>query len=272
MELSSLPPFQSSLSLGSTCFRHESSLGGRESDHAYLSAAESDEEAQTETPTHRSNHRSNRSLEAQTQKNSSRVSRDGRHITVPRGLRSSSRDKRRTSTFWQQQQTGRPMRVVFIRHGESEANVNRALTMVVPDHALHLTEKGRKQALGAGLRLRSIVKDESIKFIVSPYVRAKETLNGIIHAWDPSEWQKGWIREDVRIREQEYGNYDAPDISKLHATKKKFGPFYYRFPEGESIADCYDRASLFVESLYRSWTDNRAKNHVIVGHGMMILV
>merc|ERR1712032_558180 len=144
--------------------------------------------------------------------------------------------------------------------------------MEVPDHALHLTEKGRRQAVSAGLRLRSIIKDESVKFIVSPYVRAKETLNGIIHAWDPSEWQKGWIREDVRIREQEYGNYDAPDISKLHATKKKFGPFYYRFPEGESIADCYDRASLFMESIYRDWHDNKAKNMVIVGHGTMILV
>jgi len=164
------------------------------------------------------------------------------------------------------------MRVIFIRHGESEANVNRALTMVVPDHALHLTEKGRKQALGAGLRLRSIVRDESVKYIVSPYVRTKETLNGIIHAWDPSEWQKGWIREDVRIREQEFGNYDSPDMARLHATKKQFGPFYYRFPEGESIADCYDRASLFVESIYRSWHDNTKTNEVIVGHGTMILV
>jgi len=54
--------------------------------------------------------------------------------------------------------------------------------------------------------------------------------------------------------------------------KKQFGPFYYRFPEGESIADCYDRASLFVESIYRSWHDNTKTNEVIVGHGTMILV
>ena len=164
------------------------------------------------------------------------------------------------------------MRVIFIRHGESEANVNRQLTQVVPDHALHLTAEGRRQALDAGERLRCIINDESVKFIVSPYVRTKETLNGILHAWDQSDWQHGWVLEDVRIREQEYGNYDSPEIKKLHLLKQDFGPFYFRFPEGESIADCYDRASLFVESLYRNWNDNRAKNHVIVGHGMMILV
>jgi len=260
--VASLPPFESSLSLGSMPARQGSGVP------FYISAADSDEEA----PVEASIGTTSFSPHALTEKTSSRLSTDGRHITVPRNIRAASRDKRRTSTFWQTQQQGRPMRVIFIRHGESEANVNRALTMVVPDHALHLTEKGRKQALGAGLRLRSIVRDDSVKYIVSPYVRTKETLNGIIHAWDPSEWQKGWIREDVRIREQEFGNYDSPDMARLHATKKQFGPFYYRFPEGESIADCYDRASLFVESIYRSWHDNTKTNEVIVGHGTMILV
>jgi len=203
-------------------------------------------------------------------KDSAIATNDGMYLQVPR--REISTSKRKTSLFWNTQLQGRPMRLIFIRHGESEANVNRLLTQVVPDHALHLTAEGRRQAIDAGVRLRSIVNDESVKFIVSPYVRTRETLNGILHAWDQSEWQSGWVREDVRIREQEYGNYDSPEIKKLHSLKKDFGPFYYRFPEGESIADCYDRASLFVESLYRTWNDNLANNHVIVGHGMMILV
>jgi len=203
-------------------------------------------------------------------RDSAKVTDDGTHLTLP--SEDTSKSKRKSSMFWHTQRQGRPMRLIFIRHGESEANVNRKLTQVVPDHALHLTAEGRKQALDAGVRLRSIVNDESVRFIVSPYVRTRETLNGILRAWDQSEWQRGWVREDVRIREQEYGNYDSPDMKKLHSLKKEFGPFYYRFPEGESIADCYDRASLFVESLYRTWIDNVAKNHVIVGHGMMILV
>merc|ERR1712228_709568 len=54
--------------------------------------------------------------------------------------------------------------------------------------------------------------------------------------------------------------------------KRDFGQFYYRFPGGESPADCYDRASMFFQSMYRSWEDNVDDNHVVVGHGMMILV
>jgi len=61
-------------------------------------------------------------------------------------------------------------------------------------------------------------------------------------------------------------------MKSLMKEKKKFGPFYYRFPDGESPADCFDRASSFLESLYRSWEDNTTRNQVIVSHGMMILV
>jgi len=175
----------------------------------------------------------------------------------------------RRSNFWFGQLVGRPLRLIFVRHGESEGNLDRSITATVPDHMLHLTATGRQQALDAGQRLRSILGTESVKFTVSPYVRTRETLNGILQAW-PGESPA--VREDVRIREQEYGNFDSPDMRALHVEKRKFGPFFYRFPEGESIADCHDRASLFVESLYRSWDDNQTMNQVIVCHGMMILV
>lgn len=170
--------------------------------------------------------------------------------------------------FWNSQ-LSRPMRLVFIRHGESEGNVDRHITSLVPDHSLHLTEAGRMQALDAGRRLKSVVGDESIRFHVSPYVRTRETLNGIRQAFGEEPFD---IRMDVRIREQEFGNFDSADMKALHKEKKAFGPFYFRFPDGESPADCYDRASSFLESMYRSWKDNTAENHVIVGHGMMILM
>eukprot|EP00928_Gymnodinium_smaydae_P087968 TRINITY_DN72130_c0_g1_i1.p1 TRINITY_DN72130_c0_g1~~TRINITY_DN72130_c0_g1_i1.p1 ORF type:complete len:406 (+),score=71.47 TRINITY_DN72130_c0_g1_i1:49-1218(+) len=175
---------------------------------------------------------------------------------------------RRSSFFWESQRN-RPKRLIFIRHGESEANVDREITRFVPDHMLHLTEKGRNQALDAGRRLRELVGEESIKFIVSPYVRTRETFNGIKHAWGDKKLP---MRVDVRIREQEFGNLDSPDMKKLHQLKKKFGAFYFRFPDGESPADCYERASSFFESMYRTWEDNTVENHVIVGHGMMILM
>jgi broad specificity phosphatase PhoE len=136
---------------------------------------------------------------------------------------------------------------------------------------LHLTAEGRKQALDAGQRLKSLIGDDSVSFIVSPYTRTKETFNGIKQAWG-SAASALKTREDVRIREQEFGNYDHPDMKELHQKKKQFGPFYFRFPDGESPADCYDRASSFFETMYRYWTDSSDNNQVIVGHGMMILM
>jgi len=174
--------------------------------------------------------------------------------------------KRRT---WWNNQCRRPRRLIFIRHGESEANVDRKITETVPDHMLHLTAVGRQQSLDAGVRLRELVGEETVKFAVSPYIRTRETLNGIMHAWGGA---KAKVREDVRLREQEYGNYDSPEIRELHKEKQEFGAFYYRFPNGESPADCYDRASMFFESMYRNWLDNEHDNQVVVSHGMMIVV
>merc|ERR1712135_217640 len=77
----------------------------------------------------------------------------------------------------------RTRRLILIRHGESEANVDRNITAEVPDHSLHITPKGRQQALQAGENLKQIVGDESVTFVVSPYVRTIETFNGVVQAF-----------------------------------------------------------------------------------------
>lgn len=164
----------------------------------------------------------------------------------------------------------RPDRIVFIRHGESEANVDRAITARVPDHAVHLTAKGREQALKCGEMLAEIVGENSVSFIVSPYVRTRETFHGIARSFGPVEELS--VRLDAQVREQDHGNFDRPEMRELMKEKGEFGQFYYRFPEGESMADVYDRASIFLESLYRRWEFSREKNLVIVSHGLYILV
>ena len=125
----------------------------------------------------------------------------------------------RFSTMFGSDKAG-PRRLVFIRHGESEANVNRKITATVPDHNLHLTERGRQQATDAGHRLKELVGDGSLRFSCSPYVRTRETLNGILRSWATDSW---FCQEDVRLREQEFGNYDPPDIKDQHKEKADFG-------------------------------------------------
>lgn len=166
----------------------------------------------------------------------------------------------------------RPGRIVLVRHGQSEANVDRSITQHVPDHELHLTIKGRQQAGTAGKKLEKLLGKDLAKvaFIVSPYVRTRETLNGMLWEW-PQNRQETRVITDVRVREQEFGNFDRDDMVKLHTEKKKFGPFYYRFPDGESPADCFDRAAMFLDNLLNVW-DTTLHTCVVVSHGMMISV
>lgn len=188
-----------------------------------------------------------------------------------------------------------PNKLFLVRHGQSEGNVSEKIYSIKPDNSISLTELGWKQACMAGKALKEsiIAPNESIHFIVSPYVRTVETFHGILAAWvDPSEFEhikdKGertiaWYKkcyelgitwsEDPRIREQDFGNYqDVAEMKKAKEERHKFGTFYYRFPNGESASDVFDRVSTFLDSLWRSFESKKTKNYVIVTHGVSIRV
>lgn len=40
----------------------------------------------------------------------------------------------------------RPKRIILMRHAESEGNVDKEIYTSIPDHALKITDRGRKQA------------------------------------------------------------------------------------------------------------------------------
>uniref|UniRef100_A0A6T6ELV1 Phosphoglycerate mutase (2,3-diphosphoglycerate-dependent) n=1 Tax=Craspedostauros australis TaxID=1486917 RepID=A0A6T6ELV1_9STRA len=188
-----------------------------------------------------------------------------------------------------------PEKVVLVRHGQSMGNINEALYATVPDNAMPLTDLGWEQARKTGeiLKARIIASGETVHFVVSPYVRTVETFHGIVSAWcDPKEFAhipdrakrvKAWYRrlmemgltwnEDPRIREQDFGNYQVPEIIKKAKTDRhRFGVFYYRFQNGESASDVFDRVSTFLDSLWRNFDSNRARNYVLVTHGISIRV
>jgi len=58
-------------------------------------------------------------------------------------------------------------------------------------------------------------------------------------------------------------------LKKCLTERKVFGSFYYRFPNGESGADVYDRVTDFWTTLNREWKyENCLENFVIVSHGI----
>ena len=72
--------------------------------------------------------------------------------------------------------THMPTRIILVRHGQSEGNVDEAAYEDCPDNKIRLTQKGRAQAFEAGKRLANIIGDESMHIFFSPYMRTRETM------------------------------------------------------------------------------------------------
>lgn len=78
----------------------------------------------------------------------------------------------------------RPNRIILVRHGESEGNVDADAYAKIPDSQIALTERGFAQGAVAGLQIRQLVGNETVRFFVSPYMRARQTLLAILRAFD----------------------------------------------------------------------------------------
>lgn len=178
----------------------------------------------------------------------------------------------------------RPKNIFLIRHGQSLSNashrdgINKGAEIhrVMPDHKIPLTELGHIQALACGdeLKLYRPPYGRSFAFYVSSYLRTRETAKNILTRFDQRDIYS--YREDPRLREQEWWNLcnmEDRDLMKLIVERDEFGPFYYRFADGESGADIYDRCSGFLETLYRDFQkDDYPENVAIISHGFTIRI
>lgn len=152
-----------------------------------------------------------------------------------------------------------PKRLILIRHGESEANVDRSQYARIPDWRIVLTPRGKKEARDCGQRLRRIVKDEPLFIYYSPYKRTRQTLDEV--RWSLSPLQIKGEREDERLREQEMGNYQplpaSGDMDRLWNARNQYGRSYFRFPAGESGLDVMDRVGGFFDALLKEGMNHR---------------
>ncbi|MBK8586382.1 MAG: histidine phosphatase family protein [Bacteroidetes bacterium] len=163
----------------------------------------------------------------------------------------------------------KPKKIILVRHGESEGNVNKTVYSQKPDYALLITEKGKLQAYNAGKELKNIIGEERVKFYISPLFRTRMTFENIAQHFS---LDKISFIEEPRLREQEWGHLRTlEECIRVDKERDAFGTFYFRIPDGESAADVYDRVSDFFGSLHRDFEKlDYPENIVIVSHGMTI--
>lgn len=165
----------------------------------------------------------------------------------------------------------KPLNIWLVRHGESTSNVGEENPAFVGDRNISLTHFGKKQAFNVGAKLQDILTTESTRIYVSPFMRARETLQHMSEGAKSSEILTRAI-EDPRLREMCYGYATDESFVQQQRVRPIHGWFYYRFLGGESPADVYDRCTTFIDSMWRNLNRREPgtleiKNVVIVAHG-----
>jgi len=163
----------------------------------------------------------------------------------------------------------KPKRIILVRHGESQGNMDKSLYETVPDYAIDLTENGRAQARAAGEEITELIESGTVRAYVSPWHRTRQTFTEIAEVLGERLVK---ATEDPRLREQDWGHLQTPEaLEAIRDQRDSYGTFYYRIPDGESAADVYDRVSTFLETLHRDFAQpDFPENVLIVTHGVTL--
>jgi len=179
----------------------------------------------------------------------------------------------------------KPDSIFLVRHGESVGNVDKTIYHTIPDWKIPLTPKGTGQARQAGSDLGCLIRElySSRKFYLSDFKGKRELANIYTSPWyrarqTTAELVKGIgipdknVKEDPRLREQEWGNYQETHIQKkIKEERQKYGSFFYRMPNGESGANVYDRVTTFIDTLHRDFEDENFPYYTVIStHGLTI--
>lgn len=171
-----------------------------------------------------------------------------------------------------------PREVVFIRHGESEANIAQKKDAAITDDTYldlvnaradwrhRLTGAGVKQAKQAGDWIRQNlggVQSFDVCYF-SPFIRTRETA-----AYISGDEPVRWTHED-RVIERDWGEYgrlsrqDQKNLFPFVEREKRLNPWYARLTGGESLMDVYSRVRDMQATLAREYPEGKV---MFVTHG-----
>jgi broad specificity phosphatase PhoE len=169
-----------------------------------------------------------------------------------------------------------------VRHGESSGNVARdaaeaggleRIDIAQRDMDVPLSEAGHGQAEALGHWFGRMPEQERPTVVwTSPYVRAQQTVDGVVEGAGLDVP----VVLDERLREREFGVLDGLTRKGIIAQfadeserRSRLGKFYHRPPGGESWSDVLLRLRAALDELRLEAAGERV---VLVGHQVVVLL
>lgn len=113
-----------------------------------------------------------------------------------------------------------PKRILLVRHGQSLGNVNEEAYHTIPDWLIPITEVGHNQAKDMGKKIKELIGNEPIYLYYSPYLRTRQTMVSMMESLQDNPIYG--IREEPRITEQQFGNFQNTEMENYKKEKKFF--------------------------------------------------
>jgi broad specificity phosphatase PhoE len=151
------------------------------------------------------------------------------------------------------------MKFYFIRHGQSEGNVEG----LVQSSTEHLTEKGKQQAQMLGKRLENTPID---LIVASPYTRTKETANIVNDSLQvPLEYSDLFV--ELMYPSELHGKpYSGEALPVLDLLRENYHDPSFRYSDEETFLDFKSRGQKAIEFL----KSKEEQNILIITHGTFI--
>lgn len=142
------------------------------------------------------------------------------------------------------------------------------------DYETPLSERGVDQAFRTGMNFAKMNIKPPDVVLVSPYNRTRETWDSMLEGGFAANGAKVVIED--RIREQEHGlsllysdwrifHVMHPEQRRL---RKQLGPYWYQYPQGESVSQVRERQRSVATMLIREYA---GKNVLLITHHLTIL-
>jgi len=172
-------------------------------------------------------------------------------------------------------------RILLVRHGQSDGNVDDAFYMDPGDPLIELTTTGWQQAREAGQFLRYYYRNNPTADSNPPpiwpstFLRTRQTTKGILEGMGLPDDHP--VRQDMRLVEQTYGagcwagkDELARKLYDLSEDVYHANPILTPLPLGESLMQQFMRVDSFMGTLHRDERRQGIDDVLIVAHGVTI--